>query len=77
MGAGMGNFREIARDLLGRGAARSVADAADLGRAAAGLLGDPNARASLSEAASGWRRENGGGVGRTLAAIREALGNAP
>jgi 3-deoxy-D-manno-octulosonic-acid transferase len=41
MGPGMGNFREIARDLLGRGAARQVADAADLGGQAAGLLADP------------------------------------
>jgi 3-deoxy-D-manno-octulosonic-acid transferase len=72
-GAGMGNFRSIARDLLGRGAARGVADAPDLARQAAALLGDPEARGLMSSAAASWRSENGGAVDRTLAVIREEL----
>ena len=72
-GAGMGNFRAIARDLLERGAARRVADAPDLARQAALLLGDPGARALMSSAAALWRSDNGGAVERTLAVIREEL----
>jgi len=73
LGPGMANFRAIERDLLERGAARRVATPADLAAAAAALLGDPAARAQLAAAAAAWRRENGGGVGRTLAAIRAEL----
>jgi 3-deoxy-D-manno-octulosonic-acid transferase len=76
-GPGMGNFRAIASDLLQRGAARRVADPSDLARQAAALLGDPAQRQSLSAAAAGWRRANGGAVGRTLAAIRGELAGKP
>jgi 3-deoxy-D-manno-octulosonic-acid transferase len=69
-GPGMGNFRSIARDLLERGAARSVADAADLSEQAAALLRDPAQREALSAAAASWQGDNGGAVDRTLAAIR-------
>jgi 3-deoxy-D-manno-octulosonic-acid transferase len=75
-GPGMGNFRSIARDLLERGAARSVADAADLCDQAAALLRDPARRELFSAAASSWRGDNGGAVDRTLAAIRGELGTA-
>ncbi len=75
-GAGMGNFRLIARDLVVRGAARTVADAADLAGQAAALLGDPARRALLSAAAASWRSDNGGAVDRTLAVIREELARA-
>jgi 3-deoxy-D-manno-octulosonic-acid transferase len=68
-GPGMGNFRSIARDLLERGAARSVADAAGLCEQAAALLQDPAQRDLFSAAAASWRGENGGAVDRTLAAI--------
>jgi 3-deoxy-D-manno-octulosonic-acid transferase len=74
VGPGTGNFREIASDLVRRGAARRVSDAADLSVQVAALLGDPSERAALADAAAGWRRENRGGVGRTLEAIRAELG---
>lgn len=73
MGPGMGNFRAIAADLLERGAARTVADAADLASQAAGLLRDGDQRRVLSAAANQWQRENGGGVRRTLEALRAQL----
>jgi len=73
MGPGMGNFRAIAADLLGRGAARQVADASDLAAQAAGLLADGSLRAALSAAATQWQRDNGGGVRRTLEALRSEL----
>ena len=72
-GPGMANFRSIARDLLDRGAARTVADAAALAVQAGALLGDKEARDAISAAASVWRSDNGGGVGRTLDAIRAQL----
>ncbi len=72
-GPGMGNFRELSRDLLARGAAREVADAAALASAVDELLRDPARRAELATAASRWRRENGGAVERTLAVIRAEL----
>lgn len=73
LGPGMSNFRLIVRDLLARGAAREVADAEALARAAVELLRDAAERARLAAAAGEWRRENGGAVARTLAAIREEL----
>lgn len=73
MGPGMGNFREIARDLLLRGAARRVDGADDLARQAARVLGSVQERDAMASAASAWRRENGGGCERTLIAIREEL----
>jgi 3-deoxy-D-manno-octulosonic-acid transferase len=76
MGPGTGNFRAIASDLLGRGAARRVADAADLAAQAAVLLADAPLRAALSAAATQWQRDNGGGVRRTLEALRAELPKA-
>jgi 3-deoxy-D-manno-octulosonic-acid transferase len=75
-GPGMANFRSIELDLLARGAALAVRDAADLADQAGALLLDGARRRALSEAAAGWRRENAGGVERTLSAIRAELGRA-
>jgi 3-deoxy-D-manno-octulosonic-acid transferase len=72
-GPGMANFRAIERDLLARGAARTVASPADLSAEVGDLLLDRGAREAFSEAAAGWRRDNGGGVERTLAVIRAVL----
>jgi 3-deoxy-D-manno-octulosonic-acid transferase len=72
-GPGMANFAPIVRDLLERAAARSVADPAELAQQASALLMDRQARDALSEAAAGWRRDTGGGVERTLNAIRASL----
>jgi len=72
-GPGMGNFRLIARDLISRGAAIEVADAAALGARAAELLPDASRRAELAAAAGQWHRENAGAVDRTLTVIRAEL----
>jgi len=76
-GPGMGSFRSIARDLVDRGAARTVAGPADLADQAAALLGDPAQRGRISAAAASWRADNGGAVERTLAVIREELARVP
>jgi 3-deoxy-D-manno-octulosonic-acid transferase len=76
-GPGMANFRSIERDLLGRGAAMQVRDAADLADQAGALLMDKARRDAISAAAAGWRRDNGGGVERTLSIIRAELAKAP
>lgn len=73
LGPGMANFREIERDLSARGAARTVGNPEGLAEAAGALLGDRAARDALSQAALGWRRDTGGGVGRTLEAVRAEL----
>lgn len=75
-GPGMGNFRAIEHDLLARGAARTVATPADLSEQATALLQDPAKREALAAEAARWRRDNGGGVERTLAAIREEIDGA-
>ena len=75
-GPGMANFRSIERDLLARGAAVAVRDPADLADQAGSLLLDRARRDAISAAAAGWRRDNGGGVERTLSAIRAELARA-
>jgi 3-deoxy-D-manno-octulosonic-acid transferase len=75
-GPGMANFRSIVRDLLARGAAVAVRDPADLADTAASLLLDGARRGAISAAAAGWRRDNGGGVARTLSVIRAELAKA-
>jgi 3-deoxy-D-manno-octulosonic-acid transferase len=72
-GPGMGNFRVIADDLVERGAARAVRDAAELGTAVQELLRDAAQRGKLAAAAAQWHRENSGAVERTLKVIREEL----
>jgi 3-deoxy-D-manno-octulosonic-acid transferase len=73
LGAGMGNFRAIADDLVARGAARRVATAPELAAAALELLGDRVARARLAATAVQWRSENAGALERTWAVIREEV----
>ena len=72
-GPGMANFRAIEADLLQRGAARQVSSAADLCARASALLADKADRDAISAASGAWRRDNGGGVERTLLAIRAEL----
>jgi 3-deoxy-D-manno-octulosonic-acid transferase len=72
-GPGMSNFRLIARDLLERGAAHEVADAAALAAEVQALLRDAGRRGQLAAAAAQWHRDNSGAVARTLAVIREEL----
>ncbi|MBS0663386.1 MAG: 3-deoxy-D-manno-octulosonic acid transferase [Verrucomicrobia bacterium] len=72
-GPGMGNFRDISRDLVARHAAVQVPDAAALATTATGLLADAGRRNELAAAAGTWRRDNAGAVERTLVVIREEL----
>ncbi len=72
-GPGMTNFREIARDLVARGAAREVGDTPELIRLSLELLREGEQRRAMSQAAAAWRRENGGALARTLAVLREEL----
>ncbi|HZZ21033.1 MAG TPA: glycosyltransferase N-terminal domain-containing protein [Opitutaceae bacterium] len=74
LGPGMANFRAIEADLLHRGAARTVASPAELATKASALLADKADRDSIAAAGGAWRRDNGGGVERTLLAIRSELG---
>jgi 3-deoxy-D-manno-octulosonic-acid transferase len=69
----MGNFRPIRDDLLRRGAARQVADAAALTEQVSALLGDSERRQALATAAAAWSAENGGAVARTLEVLRRTL----
>ncbi len=72
-GPGMGNFYDIANDLMKRGAAVLVEDAEALARESAALLRDGARRRQLAAAAEAWHRENAGAVVRTLEAIRSEL----
>ena len=72
-GAGMGNFRVIANDLVTRGAARVVADPAELQATVEELARDDAKRSALAAAAVRWHGENAGAVDRTLAVIREEI----
>jgi 3-deoxy-D-manno-octulosonic-acid transferase len=75
-GPGMSNFRLIARDLVARGAACEVPDAAALGSMTLELLRDARSREELAAAAGRWRHDNAGAVARTLAILREELAKA-
>ena len=75
LGPGMGNFAAISRNLIARGAACRVTDAASLASEARELLRDSGRRATLGAAAAAWRSENRGAVERTLAVLREELVN--
>lgn len=72
-GPGMSNFRMIARDLLDRGAACQVADAASLAEEVQGLLRDATRRDALAAAAAQWHRDNSGAVARTTDVLRSEL----
>lgn len=76
-GPGMSNFRDIARDLVSRGAACVVTDQTALRGTIENLLGDPARRAALARAAAEWRQENAGAVARTLAEIQAELAKIP
>ncbi len=74
-GPNMGNFRTIEGDLVARGAGRTVADAPALLRECVSLLSNPREREAMAAAAARWRADNGGGVERTLSAIRREFAN--
>jgi len=65
-GPEMSNFREIARQLSGLGAARVVRDAGELSAAVSELLASPEACASMADAAKAWHAANQGALKRTI-----------
>jgi 3-deoxy-D-manno-octulosonic-acid transferase len=77
MGPGMSNFRAISGELLGCGAAATVADPAALAGELALLVRDPARRAAMASAAAAWSGENGGALERTLVAVRAELAPIP
>ncbi|MBL9187029.1 MAG: 3-deoxy-D-manno-octulosonic acid transferase [Opitutaceae bacterium] len=72
-GPGTSNFRLITRDLVARGAAREVPDAAALGPATRELLADSAAREALAAAAARWHAANAGAAARTTEIIHREL----
>lgn len=72
-GPGMSNFRDIARDLLKRGAALEVADAARLSELTLQLMQNDAQRESLSLAATTWHRGNSGALVRTMDVVRAEM----
>jgi 3-deoxy-D-manno-octulosonic-acid transferase len=72
-GPGMGNFRQIAPQLVAAGAARIVADPAALTPALQSLLESPAERSVMAGRAAAWHKANQGAVARTLDVIRADL----
>lgn len=72
-GPGMGNFRTLAAELVGLGAARVVADPTALTAAVEHLLRDSGQRDQLARAAANWHRDSAGAIERTLSAIRQEM----
>ena len=72
-GPEMSNFREIARDLVRRGAARIVRTPEELASASRELLADPAKRAAMADAARAWQHGNQGALSRTVAELRREL----
>lgn len=72
-GTGTANFRVIARELEEAGAARRVADAAELAVAVRELAGDAVARERAGAAGAKWHAGNRGAVRRTVAALAKIL----
>ncbi|PTY05473.1 3-deoxy-D-manno-octulosonic acid transferase [Opitutaceae bacterium EW11] len=75
-GPGMSNFRVIARELLGAGAARAVNDPAQLAGVVLELFQEPQKRRDMAEAAQKWHRANQGAMQRTLAVLSEEIAKA-
>lgn len=72
-GPGTANFRVIARELEEAGAARRVADVAELGAAVRSLAEDSLAREQAGAAGRRWHRGNRGAAERTRAVLSGIL----
>jgi 3-deoxy-D-manno-octulosonic-acid transferase len=73
MGPGTANFRLIARELVGRGAACPVADVDGLASSVGELAMDDARRRDLGRAAARWHEGNRGAAGRVVGIITEIL----
>jgi len=71
-GPGMGNFRQIARELVSFGAARRIATAEALAAEVCALLGEGGAaeRAQMGAAGRAWHAQNAGALSRSLDHLR-------
>ncbi len=76
-GPHMENFRDMARTFLDAGAAVQVADAAELARAVARMLEDPELAERIGTRAARVAERNAGATARTVGAIRAAMNGAP
>jgi len=72
-GPEMSNFREIARQLTGLGAARVVKDPGELASAASELLASPDTCARMASAAKSWHAANQGALSRTITQVLAEL----
>jgi len=72
-GPGMANFRTIAGELLAGGAARNVADDAQIAGAVVALLTDKALAAGMASKAASWHRANQGSLDRSLSEMRRFL----
>jgi 3-deoxy-D-manno-octulosonic-acid transferase len=72
-GPGTANFRVIARELQACGAARRVADAAELTAALRNFAEDAGAREKAGASGSSWHHGNRGAAERTCRALSEIL----
>lgn len=70
------NFRQATLDALAAGAACRVADAGELGRVVAGLLGDEQQRTVMRRAAEEFAAAHRGAAGRTLEFIARTTDRA-
>jgi 3-deoxy-D-manno-octulosonic-acid transferase len=70
------NFKDITQALIACGGARCVNNAAELERAAAMLLGDPEQRRQMGAVGLGMLRNGQGAVSRTLHIIAEMMGQS-
>jgi 3-deoxy-D-manno-octulosonic-acid transferase len=69
----MENFREMAANFLGAGAAIEVSNAEDLGAAWCGLLKDPDRAARMGAAARNLVDQNRGATSRVLEHVAHAI----
>jgi 3-deoxy-D-manno-octulosonic-acid transferase len=67
------NFAQASEDAIAAGAARRVADAAELIREAQRLLADPSARGRMGEAGRAFAAAHRGATARTLALVERFL----
>jgi 3-deoxy-D-manno-octulosonic-acid transferase len=72
-GPSMSNFEQISVDLLSCGAARRVADQADLGAALADLLGDHAMRQEMARAGLAYCAAGGEALAKTMTHLRPML----
>jgi len=73
-GPGMGNFRQIARELVDCGAAQVVDDAQALTAQVCELLRNSGRRTAMGSAGRAWHVRNVGAVERTLKAVSALIG---